>query len=134
MRVRLEGLKRFDVMAVPEIAVTQGLMGPRVFVLDDESKARERTVQLGDVAGPWQIILDGLEPGERVVVGDPAGIEPGMEIDPVRFDGDAEQLVDDVEEAEAQEQQEQAEAAAEMSEAPVMRPRKGKRVLNNEFL
>lgn len=81
MRVRLEGLKRFDVMAVPEIAVTQGLMGPRVFVLDDESKARERTVQLGDVAGPWQIILDGLEPGERVVVGDPAGIEPGMEID-----------------------------------------------------
>ena len=100
-------------MAVPEIA--KGLMGPRVFVLDDESKARERTVQLGDVAGPWQIILDGLEPGERVVVGDPAGIELGMEIDPVRFDGDAEQLVDDVEEAEAQEQQEQAEAVAEMS-------------------
>ncbi|HBQ05410.1 MAG TPA: efflux transporter periplasmic adaptor subunit [Halomonas sp.] len=125
VRVRLEGLKRFDVMAVPEIAVTQGLMGPRVFVLDDESKARERTVQLGDVAGPWQIILDGLEPGERVVVGDPAGIEPGMEIDPVRFDGDAEQLVDDVEEAEAQEQQEQAEAAAEMSEGAGDAPAEG---------
>lgn len=125
VRVRLEGLKRFDVIAVPEIAVTQGLMGPRVFVLDDESKARERTVQLGDVAGPWQIILDGLEPGERVVVGDPAGIEPGMEIDPVRFDGDAEQLVDDVEETEAQEQQEQAEAAAEMSEGAGDAPAEG---------
>lgn len=125
VRVRIEGLKRFDVLAVPEIAVTQGLMGPLVYVLDDESKARERTVQLGDVAGPWQIIVDGLEPGERVVVGDPAGIEPGMEIDPVRFDGDAEQLVDDVEEAEAQEQQEQAEAAAEMSEGAGDAPAEG---------
>lgn len=125
VRVRLEGLKRFDVIAVPEIAVTQGLMGPRVFVLDDESKARERTVQLGDVAGPWQIIVDGLEPGERVVVGDPAGLEPGMVIDPVRFDGGAEQLVDDVEEAEAQEQQEQAEAAAEMSEGAGDAPAEG---------
>ena len=52
---RIEGLKRFDVLAVPEIAVTQGLMGPQVYVLDDENKARERTVQLGEVAGPWQI-------------------------------------------------------------------------------
>ena len=54
-----------------------------------------------------------------------AGIEPGMEIDPVRFDGDAEQLVDDVEEAEAQEQQEQAEAAAEMSEGAGDAPAEG---------
>ncbi|WP_249976022.1 efflux RND transporter periplasmic adaptor subunit [Vreelandella olivaria] len=116
VRVRLDGLKRFNVIAVPEIAVTQGLMGPRVFVLDDENKAREHTVQLGDVAGPWQIIASGLEEGERVIVGDPAGIEPGMVIDPVRFDGDAKELVETVEEAEAQEQQEQAEAASAMTE------------------
>ncbi|PCF95006.1 efflux RND transporter periplasmic adaptor subunit [Vreelandella nigrificans] len=116
VRVRLEGLKRFNVIAVPEIAVTQGLMGPRVFVLDEESKARERTVQLGDVAGPWQIIVDGLEEGERVVVGDPAGVEPGRIIEPKRFDGNAEQLVESVEQAETQEQQAQAEAAAAMTE------------------
>ncbi|NDL71642.1 efflux RND transporter periplasmic adaptor subunit [Vreelandella alkaliphila] len=116
VRVRLDGLKRFDVIAVPEIAVTQGLMGPRVFVLDEENKARERNIQLGDVAGPWQIIVDGLEEGERVIVGDPAGIEPGVVIDPVAFDGNAEAIVDDVEEADVQEQQEQAEAAAEMTE------------------
>ncbi|WP_447528113.1 efflux RND transporter periplasmic adaptor subunit [Vreelandella sp. TE19] len=116
IRVRLDGLKRFSVIAVPEIAVTQGLMGPQVFVLDDEDKARERTVQLGDVAGPWQIILDGLEEGERVIVGDPAGIEPGMVIDPQPFDGDADNIVEDVEEAEAEQEREEAEQLSGMAD------------------
>ncbi|MDN3526018.1 efflux RND transporter periplasmic adaptor subunit [Halomonas sabkhae] len=92
-RVSLEGLKRFDVLAVPEIAATQGLMGPQVFVLDDQDVARSRTVQLGELAGPWQIIQDGIQPGDRVVVGDPAGLQPGTAIDPQPFDGDAEALM-----------------------------------------
>ncbi|WP_447555651.1 efflux RND transporter periplasmic adaptor subunit [Vreelandella sp. EE22] len=117
VRVRLDGLKRYNVIAVPEIAATQGLMGPQVFVVDEDNKARERTVQLGDVAGPWQIILDGLEEGERVIVGDPAGIEPGMTIDPQRFDGNADDIVEDVEEAEAAEEREQAKAASDMAGA-----------------
>lgn len=109
VRVRIEGLKRFDVMAVPEIAVTQGLMGPQVFVLDDENKARERTISLGEVAGPWQLIREGIEPGDRVIVGDPAGIEAGTTIDPQPFNGDAEEVVEETEQEEAQEQQEAAE-------------------------
>ncbi|RUR53256.1 efflux RND transporter periplasmic adaptor subunit [Vreelandella populi] len=116
VRVRLDGLRRFNVIAVPEIAATQGLMGPRVFVLDENNQARERTVQLGEVAGPWQIIADGLEEGDRVIVGDPAGIEPGMTIDPQAFDGNADEVVERVEEAEAQEQQEQANAASQTTE------------------
>ncbi|MGO2240130.1 MAG: efflux RND transporter periplasmic adaptor subunit [Halomonas sp.] len=110
VRVRIEGLKRFDVMAVPEIAVTQGLMGPQVLVLDDENKAREQTISLGEVAGPWQLIREGLEPGDRVIVGDPAGLSPGMAIDPQPFDGDAAAVVEDVEQQEAQEQAEAAQA------------------------
>ncbi|UYG00916.1 MULTISPECIES: efflux RND transporter periplasmic adaptor subunit [unclassified Halomonas] len=115
VRVRLEGLKRYGVIAVPEIAVTQGLMGPRVYTLDDENKARERTVQLGDVAGPWQIIVDGLEEGDRVIVGDPSGLEPGTAIDPQPFDGDADDIVEEVEEEEAREERQQAEEASEMA-------------------
>ncbi|MEQ7869741.1 efflux RND transporter periplasmic adaptor subunit [Chromohalobacter salexigens] len=94
VRVKLEGLKRYDVFAVPEIAVTQGLMGPQVYVLSDEGKARTRTVQLGDTAGPWMIIKDGLEAGDRVVVSDPGNISAGAAIDPQPFDGDAEALSD----------------------------------------
>ena len=113
VRVRIEGLQRFDVMAVPEIAVTQGLMGPQVFVLDDDNQARAQTVTLGEVAGPWQIIREGIEPGDRVIVGDPAGIEPGMKIDPQPFDGNAEAVVEEVEQEEAQQQAEAAEAMQE---------------------
>ncbi|QHD49117.1 efflux RND transporter periplasmic adaptor subunit [Vreelandella aquamarina] len=119
VRVRIEGLKRFDVLAVPEIAVTQGLMGPLVYVLDDENKARERTVQLGEVAGPWQIIRNGLEPGDRVVVGDPAGLEAGVVIDPQSFSGDAADLVEETEQEEAQEE---AEAADAMQQADGAQP------------
>ncbi|MGS2742944.1 efflux RND transporter periplasmic adaptor subunit [Halomonas sp. LS-001] len=90
VRVRLDGLKRYDVIAVPEIAITQGLMGPQVFVLDEDSRARARTVELGEMAGAWQIIESGLELGEPVVVGDPAGINPGRMIDPQPFDGNPE--------------------------------------------
>ncbi|OAZ99717.1 efflux RND transporter periplasmic adaptor subunit [Halomonas sp. G11] len=112
VRVSIEGLKRYGVFAVPEIAVTQGLMGPQVFVLDDDNRARSRTVSLGEIAGPWQILRDGLEEGDRVVVGDPTGIEPGTAIDPQPFSGDAEQVVENVEEA----QEEQAEEAAEQAQ------------------
>lgn len=121
VRVRIEGMKRFDVLAVPEIAVTQGLMGPQVFVLDEDNVARSRTVTLGEVAGPWQIIREGLEPGERVVVGDPAGIEPGTPIDPQPFGGDAGELVGATEEAQAaarEKTQEAAAAAMEPGESP----------------
>ena len=110
VRVRIEGLKRFDVIAVPEIAVTQGLMGPQVYVLDEENKARERTVTLGELAGPWLIIQDGLEPGERVIVGDPAGLEAGRAIDPQPFSGNAEALVEEREQEQSLEQAEEAQA------------------------
>lgn len=118
VRVRIEGLKRFEVMAVPEIAVTQGLMGPQVFVLDEENLARARTVALGDGAGPWQIIREGLAPGDRVVVGDPAGLQPGTRIDPQPFEGDAEALVESVEAREAAAEQAAAEAMQAGMDAP----------------
>ncbi len=85
-------------------------MGPQVFVLDEDNKARERTIALGEVAGPWLIIKEGLEPGDRVIVGDPAGLEPGMAIDPQPFSGNAEAVVEEVEQEEAQEQAEAAQA------------------------
>nr|WP_298377773.1 efflux RND transporter periplasmic adaptor subunit [uncultured Halomonas sp.] len=91
-RVQLQNMKRYDVMAVPEIAVTQGLMGPQVFVLDDEDKVRTRNVTLGDLAGPLQIITDGLKSGDRVIVSDPGGLEAGAKINPQPYSGDPEKL------------------------------------------
>lgn len=117
VRVALEGLKRYDVLAVPEIAIGQGLMGAQVFVLDEENLARARTVDLGEVAGPWQIIREGLAPGDRVVVGDPTGIEPGTPIDPQPFGGDAGEIVEAVEQAEAERQAAEAMQGGEAAGA-----------------
>ncbi|GED21667.1 resistance-nodulation-cell division multidrug efflux membrane fusion protein MexC [Halomonas halmophila] len=111
-RVSLEGLKRFNVLAVPEISVTQGLMGPQVFVLDEQNVARSRTLQLGELAGPWQIILDGLQPGDRVVVGDPAGLQPGTAIEPQPFNGDAEALMDKLVQSQSAGKKQSAEGGA----------------------
>lgn len=119
VRVSIEGLKRYGVYAVPEIAVTQGLMGPQVFVLDEDDRARSRTVSLGEIAGPWQILRDGLERGDRVVVGDPTGIEPGTAIEPQPFDGDADQVVENVEEAQAEQEEQAAEQAQQAQGADV---------------
>ena len=116
VRVSLEGLKRYNVLAVPEIAIGQGLMGPQVFVLDEDNTARARPVELGEVAGPWQVLVGGVEPGERVIVGDLAGIEPGMVIDPQPFEGDAATLVEEVEQAEQAEQQAEEAALREAAE------------------
>lgn len=92
VRVKLQGMQRFDVLAVPEIAVTQGLMGPQVFVLDEDNKARARTVTLGELAGLRQIITGGIEPGDRVIVSDPGGIKAGNPIDAQSYSGDPEEL------------------------------------------
>ncbi|GAB2803089.1 efflux RND transporter periplasmic adaptor subunit [Halomonas shantousis] len=90
VRVALEGLQRFQVLAVPEVAITEGLKGPQLFVLDDDNKATSRFVDLGEPAGDWQIIMGNLQPGERVVVSAIGSISAGDKIDPQPFDGDPE--------------------------------------------
>lgn len=117
VRVALKGLKRFDVIAVPSISVTQGLMGPQVFVLDEDDVARVRNIQLGAQAGPWQLVEDGLEPGDRIVVQDPAGLDPGTPIKPQPFDGNAAALMPGKEAAE-QQGSGQASQAREAASAP----------------
>lgn len=65
-RVLLDRLH--DVVLVPEKAVSQGQEGPRLFVVDEENMAKERTVRLGPVFDGLQTILAGIHEGERVVV------------------------------------------------------------------
>lgn len=89
VRVSLPKVKRFDIYAVPTIAVTEGLKGPQVFVLNGEGKAEARFVALGEIAGEWQIITEGLEPGEKVIVTGIGSLSAGAKIDPQPFSGHA---------------------------------------------
>ncbi|WP_251977960.1 efflux RND transporter periplasmic adaptor subunit [Salinicola avicenniae] len=88
VRVSLPQVKRYDVFAVPAIAVTEGLKGPQVYVVDDEGNVEARFVSLGEVAGDWQIITGGLESGDRVVATNIASVSPGDKVDAQSFSGD----------------------------------------------
>ncbi len=80
IRVRLQTLD--DVVTVPAKAVSDGQNGGlQVFVIDGENRAHPRTVETGQVVDGRRIITQGLEAGERVVVGGMAGIrQPGMKV------------------------------------------------------
>ncbi len=68
VRARLSGAVRPGAILVPQRAVLQGAKSHFVWVLDADSKPRERVVEVGDWHGDDWFITQGLLPGERVVV------------------------------------------------------------------
>ncbi len=68
VRVRIVGAVRPNAIAVPQRAVQQGSEGQFVWVVDKESKARPRPVQIGKWQGNNWLVTEGLHPGDRVIV------------------------------------------------------------------
>ncbi|MGE5791959.1 MAG: efflux RND transporter periplasmic adaptor subunit [Bacteroidota bacterium] len=82
VRVRLAGAVRPAAITVPQRAVLEGPKGKFVYVVDAESKAEVRPVQVGDWAGESWVIDSGLAPGDKVIVDGVMKIGPGA---PVRI-------------------------------------------------
>jgi membrane fusion protein (multidrug efflux system) len=80
VRVRVELQSFDDVITVPEKAVTQGQNGPVVYVVDEESKARVRQVELGPVSDGRQILLSGLEASDRYIVSGLVNLRDGAAV------------------------------------------------------
>ncbi len=55
-----------------------------VFALNEEGIARLRIVTLGEAVGDRVEVLSGLEPGERIVVGDRSGVVDGVKVEAAR--------------------------------------------------
>jgi len=68
VRVTLHGGMRPGAIVVPQRAVLESPKGKYVYVVNAESKAEPRPVEVGDWAGDAWVIRSGLKPGERVVV------------------------------------------------------------------
>ena len=64
---------------VPAAAVTQGADGAKVWVVEDK-QVSSRTVDVGPVRGDQVEIRRGLEGGESVVLGAPAGLKNGARV------------------------------------------------------
>jgi membrane fusion protein (multidrug efflux system) len=68
VRARVSGAVRPNAILVPQRAVLQGAKSHFVWVVDGDSKAHERVVEVGAWHGDDWFITDGIKPGERVVV------------------------------------------------------------------
>jgi len=68
VRVRLEQAQAEAGIVVPQQAVTRGTNGDTVMVVGADGKVSPRPVKIGSaVNGQW-VVLDGLKPGEQVMV------------------------------------------------------------------
>ncbi|AUT71904.1 efflux RND transporter periplasmic adaptor subunit [Paraburkholderia hospita] len=68
VRAQVSGAIRPNAILVPQRAVLQGAKSHFVWVVDNDSKARQRVVEVGEWHGDDWFINSGLQPGERIVV------------------------------------------------------------------
>ena len=81
-RVRVAVAERENAILVPQRAV-QELQGAKtVFVVDAQNMVSVRSIKLGDEADKEVVVLDGLNPGERVIVEGMQKVRPGSQVNP----------------------------------------------------
>jgi membrane fusion protein (multidrug efflux system) len=83
VRAQLVAGQRENVFLVPQTAVMEAEAGYMLFVLDKESKAALRPVQLGDWIGSDWMVLGGLAAGDRVIVDNLLKLRPGAAVSPL---------------------------------------------------
>ena len=87
VRVRLVLQELEDVFLIDQNAVGEGRDGPQVYVVDDEDVAHIRTVRLGPVVDGRQVVLEGLDEGDRLVVNGQVALRDGALVAVTEADG-----------------------------------------------
>ncbi|MBX3609901.1 MAG: efflux RND transporter periplasmic adaptor subunit [Hydrogenophaga sp.] len=83
VRVRLEQATASNAVLLPQQAVTRSAQADTVMVVDGEGKVASRNVTLGgEQDGQW-VVVDGLKPGEQVMVDGFQKLRPGATVKPV---------------------------------------------------
>jgi len=84
VRVRLSQQELPRAMLLPQQAVTRTNQGDTVLVVDADGKPMPRPVTIGAARGTEWVVLDGLKPGEQVIVeGFQKMMVPGAPVKPV---------------------------------------------------
>lgn len=82
VRARLLTGERSGVFLVPQAAVTQTDQGALVMIVGAENKVTPRPVRAGEWRGKDWVILEGLKPGDKVIVDNLIKLRPGMPVSP----------------------------------------------------
>lgn len=78
-RVQVPG-DEVDVLLVDEAAISRSPAGEFVTVVNAENKCERRAVKLGHQEGTQRVVLEGLQPSDRVVVNGLIQARPGIEV------------------------------------------------------
>ena len=81
-RLRVAVAERENAILVPQRAI-QELQGAKtVMVVDDKNTVSVRSIRLGDKSDKDVVVLDGLNPGDRVIVEGMQKVRPGGQVNP----------------------------------------------------
>jgi len=89
VRGRLAQVQVEQAVLLPQQAVSRGVQGDTVMVVGPDNKPQQRPVKLGGAqAGQW-VVLEGLKPGERVIVDGFQKMRPNAPVKPVPWSAPA---------------------------------------------
>jgi RND family efflux transporter MFP subunit len=81
-RVKLLGHNSYPAVLVDDRAIGTDQSQKFVFVVDAQNQVQYRTVKIGRLDEGLRIVLDGLAPGEKVIVNGLQRVRPGMQVTP----------------------------------------------------
>ena len=79
-KAEIGGLVRNKVVVVPESALVLREDQKTVFVVTDENKVVQKVLKLGEAAGGWVEVLDGVKEGDKIVVAGQHKLKDGAAI------------------------------------------------------
>lgn len=80
VRARIEVGVRANTFLIPQRAVQLAADSASVFIVDQDDKVAPRTIKTGSLRGSDWVVLEGLKPGERVIVDGLQKIQPGATV------------------------------------------------------
>jgi membrane fusion protein, multidrug efflux system len=89
VRTRLVQRQIAGAVLLPQQAVTRGPQADTVLVVGEGGMSAPRQVKIGGSTGSQWIVLDGLKPGEQVIVEGFQKMRPGAPVKPVPWAGGA---------------------------------------------
>ncbi len=85
-RLRVAVAEKENAILVPQRAVQEMQGAKTVMVVDAQNTVSVRTIKIGDKADKEVVVLDGLNPGERVIVEGMQKVRPGSQVNPSTAD------------------------------------------------
>jgi membrane fusion protein (multidrug efflux system) len=85
VRVRVQGVTVPTAYVIPAVALLQSPQGRFVYVLDEKDLPTVRPVKIDEIQGDKAVVLQGLKPGDRILVDNLQKVRPGVPVVPHPF-------------------------------------------------